>query len=89
MTKPIPNGMTCWPRYDPRVGLWLCEGCWNKGSWSHHCPQGACGCIKRGCGGFQQPVARQRFTRESLKAAGQTSILDLDLGRPLQISPKS
>ena len=78
-----------WPRYDPRTGFWLCEGCWNKQNWTHHCAQGLCECPKHPCAGYQKPAVRVKFSRESLIKAGQTSILDGDLGLPIQIGPKS
>lgn len=72
-----------WPRYDPRTGFWLCENCWNRTTWAHHCHKGLCECPKRGCPGHVSPP-KIAFTGE-----GQTKLTDLDLGAPLDITNKS
>ena len=35
-----------WPRFDPCRNIYLCEGCWNNGSWKHHCTLGFCECCR-------------------------------------------
>jgi hypothetical protein len=72
-----------WPRIDPRLGLKLCQACWDNGDRPHHCHKNGCECIKRGCGGYTKPLARPKFTGE-----GQTDI-DLDAGEPLRIEANS
>ena len=57
-----------WPKLDPRTEFWLCENCWNRGKWSHHCTGGLCECPK--CQGMQ-PAPRVKFT-----GAGQEKLPD-------------
>lgn len=52
-----------WPRYDPRTGLMLCEGCWNNQNWSHRCTKGACACPKSSCAG-EPKIQKVKFTGE-------------------------
>lgn len=75
--------------YDPRLDMYLCPGCWNNQNWSHHCSLGHCECPKRGCNGYRKPPEPAKFSRKALVEAGQTSIMDGELGEPIQISPKS
>jgi hypothetical protein len=90
MTKPAPNGMTCWPRLDPRTGLWLCEPCWNNGDRPHHSHQGPCGCIRRGCGGYSRPLlTKPKFTRRDLEAVGQANLIDSLKAEPIRINSRS
>lgn len=72
--------MANWPKYDPRTGFWLCENCWNRGNWSHHCTLGMCECPKKGCCSEEKQAAKVKFTGE-----GQTKITDLELGPPIVI----
>ncbi len=44
--EPSPNWNGKWPRFDPRLGMYLCEGCWNNGSRNHYCALGFCDCPK-------------------------------------------
>lgn len=71
------------PKYDPRLGMWLCRGCWNNQNWRHHCEKGLCECIKAGCNGLTREP-KTKFTGE-----GQTNLTDLDLGEPLNITKDS
>jgi len=47
-----------WPRYDPRVGIWLCHSCWNL---VHKCAQDDCDCPR--CTRLKPPP-KPKFTGE-------------------------
>lgn len=68
-----------WPKYDPRLGAFLCQPCWDNGNWSHHCTDGACDCFRchPGPGPKRLKKLSPKEAREALVAAGQLVLPDV------------
>jgi hypothetical protein len=62
-----------WPKYDPRLGSFLCQRCWDCGSWAHRCVDKTCDCFR--CHPGPKPKTL-KFSRETLVKAGQLNLLD-------------
>jgi hypothetical protein len=67
-----------WPKFDPRLGAFLCQNCWNNGNWSHYCTDKSCDCFKCHPGSTPKRLKKlsPKEAREALVAAGQLVLPD-------------